>query len=649
MPKNTFKDIKDSFEVKINPDHFGKEDTEGSKSDCWEIISNVKSESGAQGEWEELLEISKDEKNVGIVSAKLNDMCADKNREISIDFKSLLDSMTEYVSLDNIKAILGCVNFFLPGQKLFFIEDFIKNIILGNVDAMRSDFAKIAKKDITQEEIDTSETMLTSGQLYYVAIMYNQLKVLEFLLSKESSNALEIIFNSKDVLLRSRSLHFAINLESKDIALFLIKNYPAIINSLDINSKTPLAMACYVGDMEIIESLLLSNVIIHHSQEDFSVFEALMFSFVEGKISEDTINKIILSLIEKGANINHRNFKTHINILEYLVLDRDNNNRYDIVKILLKHGANPVLIVKQFGFSASSIAVDMGDLKMIKLFLEHGNLEIYSIVYATKNLKNPHHCNSLLKYATKIHERNPDLCNPELLEHILSLVAPFKVGKYLFQESKNNIQSIDPIESENVLIEDLTQSLMAALDDEDTLKNLQTNYQGEFIEGTIFASAISLFLINNFVVYLERVPKKQYAYYMMVKYNLLWEYFKDYLGIIAADKTLCFDVEMKIAYENTVAYDACLITVPYQISLLFKNSYFTDYDGAPMKIEEEKWYVVDFNIPSDSGFPMQRMHRKPDFDPDFDPGYSGGSSDDDNSDIGLIPISGHAANGTDTT
>lgn len=151
---------------------------------------------------------------------------------------------------------------------------------------------------------------------------------------------------------------------SKDIreVMAAVKYTKDVVNITDEDGFTPLNMAIYRGDKEIVK-LLLDN------GARLDVYESMYGRTPLCYACEKSGPSIVKLLLDAGADINtpctaDNYFYTPLHI----AVDEDD---FDLVKLLLERGADPNK-KDHIGLTPLYMAVDKEDIDMIEILIEHG-------------------------------------------------------------------------------------------------------------------------------------------------------------------------------------------------------------------------------------------------------------------------------------
>ena len=109
----------------------------------------------------------------------------------------------------------------------------------------------------------------------------------------------------------------------------IVKTNPKAFNVINENGFSPLILACYSGNNEVIDFLIANNANVNYTSQEGT---ALMAATVKGNLD------LVALLLKKGADPDLKN-KTGITALMYAVQFKN----VDIVKLLLNSGANKFL------------------------------------------------------------------------------------------------------------------------------------------------------------------------------------------------------------------------------------------------------------------------------------------------------------------
>jgi len=105
--------------------------------------------------------------------------------------------------------------------------------------------------------------------------------------------------------------------------------------SLDENNVSPLMLACNLGNFDIISLLLVQNNINVNIQEHYTGYNALMIILDSNILQAFEKERLIMMLIEKGADLNVKDEQYGLT-----ALDRINDDQLiNIRKILISNGA----------------------------------------------------------------------------------------------------------------------------------------------------------------------------------------------------------------------------------------------------------------------------------------------------------------------
>ena len=133
----------------------------------------------------------------------------------------------------------------------------------------------------------------------------------------------------------------------------VVKETPNVLNAKDQRGSTPLVLACYYNNFEVVEYLIQVVDDINGTTKDGS---PLMASAVKG------YNAISKLLITAGADVNLQD-ANQTTALHYAVMFKN----YDLVLMLLEAGANPNH-KNNVGQSPMGFAVMQNDKRMNILF-----------------------------------------------------------------------------------------------------------------------------------------------------------------------------------------------------------------------------------------------------------------------------------------
>lgn len=114
-----------------------------------------------------------------------------------------------------------------------------------------------------------------------------------------------------------------------DEAKVAFQKNTACINEANKDGFSPLILACYSGNNEVIDFLIANNANVNYTSQEGT---ALMAATVKGNLD------LVALLLKKGADPDLKN-KTGITALMYAVQFKN----VDIVKLLLNSGANKSL------------------------------------------------------------------------------------------------------------------------------------------------------------------------------------------------------------------------------------------------------------------------------------------------------------------
>ena len=133
----------------------------------------------------------------------------------------------------------------------------------------------------------------------------------------------------------------------------VVKETPSVLNAKDQRGSTPLVLACYYNNIEVVSYLIPKVEDINGSTKDGS---PLMASAVKG------YNAISKLLIAAGADVNLQD-ANKTTALHYAVMFKN----YDLVLMLLEAGANPNH-KNNVGQSPKDYVIVQNDERMHKIF-----------------------------------------------------------------------------------------------------------------------------------------------------------------------------------------------------------------------------------------------------------------------------------------
>ena len=133
----------------------------------------------------------------------------------------------------------------------------------------------------------------------------------------------------------------------------VVKETPNVLNTKDQRGSTPLVLACYYNNIEVVSYLIQNVDDINGSTKDGS---PLMASAVKG------YNAISKLLIAAGADVNLQD-ANQTTALHYAVMFKN----YDLVLMLLEAGANPNH-KNNVGQSPKDYVIVQNDERMHKIF-----------------------------------------------------------------------------------------------------------------------------------------------------------------------------------------------------------------------------------------------------------------------------------------
>ena len=133
----------------------------------------------------------------------------------------------------------------------------------------------------------------------------------------------------------------------------VVKETPNVLNAKDQRGSTPLVLACYYNNIEVVSYLIPKVEDINGSTKDGS---PLMASAVKG------YNAISKLLIAAGADVNLQD-ANKTTALHYAVMFKN----YDLVLMLLEAGANPNH-KNNVGQSPKDYVIVQNDERMHKIF-----------------------------------------------------------------------------------------------------------------------------------------------------------------------------------------------------------------------------------------------------------------------------------------
>lgn len=133
----------------------------------------------------------------------------------------------------------------------------------------------------------------------------------------------------------------------------VVEETPSVLNAKDQRGSTPLVLACYYNNIEVVSYLISKVEDINGSTKDGS---PLMASAVKG------YNAISKLLIAAGADVNLQD-ANKTTALHYAVMFKN----YDLVLMLLEAGANPNH-KNNVGQSPKDYVIVQNDERMHKIF-----------------------------------------------------------------------------------------------------------------------------------------------------------------------------------------------------------------------------------------------------------------------------------------
>jgi len=107
------------------------------------------------------------------------------------------------------------------------------------------------------------------------------------------------------------------------------------INSVNSNNWSNLMLACFYGNLEIVEYLLNRGVDVNYQSLDG--YTALMIASEQS--NESSSIEVIIKLIENGAYVNFKNEKLGLNAFMLACINFNTTSSIDTVKLLLKNKA----------------------------------------------------------------------------------------------------------------------------------------------------------------------------------------------------------------------------------------------------------------------------------------------------------------------
>jgi ankyrin repeat protein len=138
----------------------------------------------------------------------------------------------------------------------------------------------------------------------------------------------------------------------------LIKAHPGIVNVENESRETPLYMASYLGDLDIVELLIENGARIDH-KDTRGGWTALTLAAVRGH------HHIVEYLIIEGAKLNEQNLKGYTALI-LACASNDGNNYLKIIGLLLDDGVD-ISIEDNEGHNAMYYAERNGDPFVIQL------------------------------------------------------------------------------------------------------------------------------------------------------------------------------------------------------------------------------------------------------------------------------------------
>jgi uncharacterized protein len=140
----------------------------------------------------------------------------------------------------------------------------------------------------------------------------------------------------------------------------LIGSSPLLVNSFSPDGFTPLALAAYLGQKEVVEYLILKGANVNAIAKNATGFTALTGAIAN---NHTEISKL---LVKRGADVNHRYEGGWSPLME-----ASQNGNADLVSFLLEKGADPGARTKD-GKTAASFAREKNHTRVVEVLSKHG-------------------------------------------------------------------------------------------------------------------------------------------------------------------------------------------------------------------------------------------------------------------------------------
>jgi len=140
----------------------------------------------------------------------------------------------------------------------------------------------------------------------------------------------------------------------------LIDRDPSLVNSYSPDGFTPVALAAYLGQMDVTEYLLEKGANVNAMAKNATGFTPLTGAIANNHVE---ISKI---LVKRGADVNHR-YEGGVSPL----MEASLNGNLELVRILLENGADPTAKTGD-GKTPMSFAKEKNHVEVIEALRRHG-------------------------------------------------------------------------------------------------------------------------------------------------------------------------------------------------------------------------------------------------------------------------------------
>ena len=191
-----------------------------------------------------------------------------------------------------------------------------------------------------------------------IAIQYKKIELVKWFLKSRTMVTADVL---------SDALLMAIEIHSSDIVKLLF-DHGAQVNPTEDGKTSPLILASYYGDSEIVEMLLKkkgANIDYQNQKKTF----ALMVAVRKGNV------KVVKKLLEAGANVNLKGEKQSTPLLTALAIpyhDISLKNKIDIVRLLTDTASGADVNVQDDWNTALGYAVNLRSSELILHLLDKG-------------------------------------------------------------------------------------------------------------------------------------------------------------------------------------------------------------------------------------------------------------------------------------